>query len=61
MTDEKMAINVKEMAKLLGVNLQTAYNLAKKEGFPAIHISEKRIIIPVEGLKKWLAEAGERS
>lgn len=61
MFEEKMAVSVKEMAKLLGVNLQTAYNLAKQDGFPAIHVSEKRIIIPVEGLKKWLAEAGERS
>lgn len=58
MEKEKLAINVKELSQLLGVNLQAAYNLTHREGFPVIRISEKRVIIPMEGLKKWLATNG---
>jgi len=58
MENEKLAISVKELSKLLGVNLQAAYNLTHRDGFPVIRISEKRVIIPMEGLKKWLATNG---
>lgn len=44
---------------MLGVNIQTAYSLTKQKGFPAIRVSERRIIIPVDALNKWLNEAAE--
>lgn len=53
---QKLTITTKEMAKLLGVNVQTAYDLTRREGFPAIRVSEKRIVIPVEALNKWLSD-----
>lgn len=56
--EEKLAITVKELSKLLGIHLQAAYELTRRDGFPVIHVSERRMIIPMEGLKKWLATNG---
>lgn len=54
----KMVLNVDELAKTLGISKPTAYELTRRDGFPAIRVSERRIIIPVEALCKWLeAEA----
>lgn len=51
---DKLAINVPELAKMLGVSRPVAYELTKREGFPAIRVSERRIIIPVDKLNEWL-------
>lgn len=51
---EKLTVTVPEMAKLLGISRDTAYQLVKKDGFPAIRISVRRIIIPVSRLYEWL-------
>lgn len=59
MDNAKLTISPKEMAKMLGVNIQTAYSLTKQKGFPAIRVSERRIIIPVDALNKWLNETAE--
>lgn len=56
--NEKVAINVKELAKMLGISEPRTYDLTKREGFPAIRVSERRIIIPVDALNRWLSEAG---
>ncbi len=53
-TNEKLTLSVDEMAQTLGISRPVAYELIKREGFPAIRISERRIIIPVDGLKRWL-------
>ena len=53
---EKLTISVDEMASMLGISRPVAYELTKREGFPAVRISERRIIVPVEALKKWLNE-----
>lgn len=55
MEQERLAINVKEMAKMLGISAKTAYDLVKTPGFPIIRIG-KRQIIPTEALKKWMGE-----
>lgn len=54
MTTEKLTVTVNEMAEMIGISRATAYDLTKREGFPAIRISERRIIIPVDKLKEWL-------
>lgn len=54
MTNEKLTLSVEEMANELGISRPIAYELIKREGFPAIRISERRIIIPVEALRNWL-------
>lgn len=50
----QMAINVKELAKQLGISLPKAYELIKTDGFPSVHLG-KRIIIPVTALQEWLS------
>lgn len=54
MEKSKLTLTVNEMAALLGISKPTAYELTRREGFPAIRVSDRRIIIPVEGLNKWL-------
>ena len=61
MENKKLTINVAELAEVLGVSKPVAYELTRKNGFPAVRVSERRIIIPVEVLKRWLNEqAGAR-
>lgn len=52
---EKLTISVNELAKMLGVSRPVAYELTRRDGFPAIRISERRIVIPFDSLKEWLA------
>ncbi len=61
MADSRLTITVAELAKLLGVSKPTAYELIKREGFPAIRVSDRRIIIPVEGLNKWLNDPANQN
>ncbi len=60
---KKLVLSVHELADVLGVSRPVAYELIKRNGFPAVRVSERRIIIPVEGLCKWLeaeAQSGVR-
>ena len=56
MSNEKLTLSVEELAKELGISKPIAYELIKREGFPSIRVSERRIIIPVEPLRRWLEE-----
>ena len=59
MVIEKLTYSVEELSKSLGISKPVAYELIKREGFPAIRVSERRIIIPVDALRSWLnANAG---
>ena len=49
-----MTMNVAQLAKQLNCSLPLAYELTRQEGFPAIRIGEKRIIIPVAAFERWL-------
>lgn len=51
---QKMFISVEEMAQQMDIALVNAYALCRKEGFPAVRITPRRIIIPVEALKQWM-------
>ena len=50
---ERLVYTVPEVAKLLGINVVTTYELTKRSDFPAIRIN-RRIIIPKAGLERWL-------
>lgn len=52
----KTTYNVKEVATLLNICLPAAYDLCNREDFPAIRITPRRIIIPADGLQRWLEE-----
>ena len=56
---EQMTITVKEMAKQLNISLPTAYELLKSDDFPKFYIGRK-ILIPVESLKEWLANQSNK-
>ena len=56
---DRLTVTVPEMAEMLGIGRIKAYELANIKGFPAIRLG-KRIVVPVDQLKKWLEErAGE--
>lgn len=52
----KRAIDVDELAEALGISKPTSYELCSREDFPAIRVTPRRIIIPVDGLQRWLEE-----
>ncbi len=53
MITEKLTFSVEEMADAMGIGRALAYDLVKKDGFPALRING-RIIIPVNALKEWM-------
>ena len=53
---QKRAIDVDELAEALGISKPTAYELCNREDVPAIRVTPRRIIIPVDGLQRWLEE-----
>lgn len=54
MKANKLAYNAEELSQVLGISRPVAYELCKRADFPAIRISERRIIIPVDALQTWL-------
>lgn len=57
MTIERKTYNVPEIAKMLGISRPAAYDLCASEGFPAIRIGERRIVVPCEAFDKWMVNA----
>lgn len=51
---DKLVYSVRDLPALLGINLQSAYELVHMQGFPAIRVSARRIVIPVDALNRWL-------
>lgn len=52
----KMTYSVKEVSNILGISLPLAYELCNREDFPAIRVTPRRIIIPIDGLQRWMEE-----
>ena len=53
-SEEKLALSVHETAKVLGVSVPTAYELARRADFPAFHIG-RRTLVDRTGLRRWIA------
>lgn len=53
---DKSTYTVQEMAKIMGIGRNKAYELVKTEGFPAIYIGST-IKIPIKAFHKWLDSA----
>ena len=47
-------MTVKEMAATLRIGINRAYDLCHAEGFPAVWVSERRCVIPVDSFNAWL-------
>ena len=52
---ERLTVTVHALAQMLGIGRIKAYELANIKGFPEIRLG-KRIVVPVDQLKKWLEE-----
>ncbi|MDO5445338.1 MAG: helix-turn-helix domain-containing protein [Eubacteriales bacterium] len=55
---EKLALNAKEAAALIGVALPTMYKIMKEPDFPVCKIG-RRNLIPRSGLQSWLDNAAQ--
>jgi len=51
----KKFYNVVELANVLGISRQMAYQLVKADGFPKINVGS-RIIIPIDRFDAWVTE-----
>lgn len=58
---EKIVYSVSELAKLLDMSVGNAYQLCRQPDFPAIRVSPRRIVIPVDGLKAWMQRNAGKS
>lgn len=54
---EKITVSVSELGEMLGIGRNAAYALVHQKGFPSVQLG-KRIVIPLEGLRDWLARGG---
>ena len=52
---DRSAMSVQELAEQMGISMPKAYELTRTPGFPVIRVGT-RIIIPVDGFRKWLTE-----
>ena len=55
---QKKAYSVSEMAEVIGIGRDKAYNLVHRDDFPAIKVGTS-YIIPVANLNLWLLRAGK--
>lgn len=51
---ERIMISVKEVSEALGIGINQAYALVKKDGFPTIKIGQQ-YLIPKDDFEKWVA------
>ena len=50
---DKVALNVSEVAELMGISRTKVYELIHRDDFPAFKIGS-RTVIPRSGLEKWV-------
>lgn len=50
---EKLTYSIKETAEVLGISKSLAYELAKKEEIPVIHLGG-RLVVPIKKLEKFV-------
>lgn len=54
---EKLVLTVEEAAERLHIGRGLAYEMVREGVIPAVRLG-RRIVVPVEALKRWLADAG---
>ena len=54
---DNLTLTVRELATALNIGKNAAYDLTKREGFPALRFGT-RIVVPIEPLKEWLRQNG---
>ena len=51
---DRLCLTPKDVALALGIGVNAAYDLCHREGFPAIRIGVRRIVIPADAFRRWL-------
>jgi len=51
---ERLTMTVEEAAAAIGVSRATAYLLAKTGGLPVIRVGERRLVVPIKQLERFL-------
>ncbi len=59
-TVEKIAYSIEEMAEAISIGRAVAYELIKRDDFPAVKIGKGRYIVPIRELKDWLKKQTEK-
>ena len=54
-----LMLNVQDVADVLGIGLAHAYEVAHREGFPALTLGS-RIIVPRDRFMAWIEEQAEK-
>ena len=53
----KITMTVPEAAKCLGISRNTAYSMAQKGELPVLKLGQKRIVVPIAVLEKFIQQA----
>ena len=57
--DLPVCMQIRDVAACLGISTVTAYELSRQKGFPAVKVSERRIIVPRDLFCSWLSNKAE--
>jgi excisionase family DNA binding protein len=55
-TTERLVYSIPEAAHVLHCSKSLVYDLVKADKLPHVHLSEKRVVIPVAALEQYLKE-----
>ena len=58
-SNDRLVYSIPEAAHALHCSKSLLYDLVKADKLPHVHISEKRVVIPVEALERYLREQSE--
>lgn len=53
-TNEKLVLNARDLAAVLGICLPRAYDLMRSDGFPSVQLTPRRQVVPRAALDEWL-------
>ena len=51
---DKYSFSLAETAQLIGVSYNTLRRLVRSGDIPSVRVGEKRILVPADGLRKYL-------
>jgi excisionase family DNA binding protein len=57
--DNRLVYSIHEAAHALHCSKSLVYDLVKADKLPHVHLSEKRVVIPVTALERYLMEQSE--
>lgn len=57
--DDRLTLTIPEVARLLGISRNLAYDLANQGKIPVLRLSQRRLVVPRDALQRMLAEAGK--